>query len=270
MKISRIFPLLLLAVIAACQPDDPVLPTEAVAPSGVKLVSSDATSLTFSWDETQGATYYIGRLETASGELVPSGQTTAKAATLKYSGLAPDTEYSFKVKAKVGDKESPYSTAVTARTQAGSNPGPGPSPTPSSDYEAFKIPAHEDAHGQALAFPGAEGGGMYTTGGRGGKVIHVTTLADSGAGSLRAALNESGARTIVFDVAGIIDLGSVLKVGKGDVTIAGQTAPGDGICIETSQLRSVHRMSSSDSSVSEWVMRRSMKAMLYGDATMRT
>lgn len=231
MKISRIFPLLFLAVIAACQPDDPVLPTEAVAPSGVKLVSSDATSLTFSWDETQGAAYYVGRLETASGELVPSGQTSVKVATLKYSGLAPDTEYSFKVKVKVGDKESPYSAPVTARTVAGSNPNPGPSPTPSADYEAFMIPAHEDAHGQALAFPGAEGGGMYTTGGRGGKVIHVTTLADSGAGSLRAALNESGARTIVFDVAGIIDLGSVLKVGKGDVTIAGQTAPGDGICI---------------------------------------
>lgn len=81
------------------------------------------------------------------------------------------------------------------------------------------------------AFPGAEGGGAYSFGGRGGKVFVVTSLEDRGPGTFREACEAGGARIIVFNVAGIIHLKSPVNIRAPYITIAGQTAPGDGICI---------------------------------------
>lgn len=90
-----------------------------------------------------------------------------------------------------------------------------------SDLPQAKIPA----------FPGAEGGGAYSFGGRGGKVYVVTSLADSGPGTFREACEQGGARIVVFNVAGIIQLKTPVIIRAPYITIAGQTAPGDGVCI---------------------------------------
>ncbi|PTX95831.1 polysaccharide lyase [Opitutus sp. ER46] len=96
-----------------------------------------------------------------------------------------------------------------------------PSAAKPDDLPQAKIPA----------FPGAQGGGMYSFGGRGGKVYVVTNLNDSGPGSFREACEAGGPRIVVFNVAGIIELKDHLRIRAPYITIAGNTAPGDGVCI---------------------------------------
>ena len=86
------------------------------------------------------------------------------------------------------------------------------------------------------AFPGAEGFGAQSIGGRGGKVLFVTNLDDSGPGSLREAVKADGPRTVIFRVSGTVALKSAIVINKSYITIAGQIAPGDGMCLKNHTL----------------------------------
>ena len=198
------------------------------APAGLAVHTASENGLSFQWEVSQYATSYEWELQQA-GTKVKGESTRNRSAII--TGLTKATDYRFGVKA-VNENGSSSMSWVDARTTGTVDPDPPTPPTPQGmAYEDFSMPAQEE-DGVARAFPGAEGGGMYTTGGRGGQVIHVTNLNDSGAGSLRAALTASGVRTVVFDVAGIIELQSKIQINNGDLTVAGQTAPGGGICLK--------------------------------------
>ena len=233
----------LLLFLSACQEEVPETPSGPLpAPQNVHCTDVTSTSLTFAWDAVDGAERYAVRLKNADdGTIMVTEYETSLSHA--FTGLETGTSYVCMVRAIAGSRFSEF-TSSSAYTPGESTPDPEPEPDPDPDpdmteaYRAMLIPSAEDDHGLTLAFPGAEGGGMYTTGGRGGKLLHVTTLDDTGAeGSLRWAINQSVARIIVFDVAGRIELQSELRIRNGNLTIAGQTAPGDGICLSGNTVR---------------------------------
>jgi pectate lyase len=227
------------ALACSCEPRTPDTPAAPAVPEGVKLHSATESSLSFQWTPVEGANSYDWRLTEGSTE-VQKG--TVQARSVVISGLTKGTAYRFAVRSAGEGGTSDWSSWFDATTEGGSETPVTPVDPPVVDpahYEDFGIPEYEE-DGKPRAFPGAEGGGMWATGGRGGKIYHVTSLEDSGSkeGTLRYGI-EKGERplTIVFDVDGIIALNSMLNVKKGDLTIAGQTAPGDGICLKNYTFR---------------------------------
>ena len=212
-------------------------------PTNLKLHSATETSLTFQWSAVEGATGYDWKILKGS-EQVNQGSASNRNAVVE--GLEKGTTYSFSVRAKNSAGASDYCAPVEAKTEGTQDQGGGSGggdETPvigKEQYDLFLIPSVEDDDKTARAFPGAQGGGMYTTGGRGGSVYHVTSLEDSASkeGTLRYGIEKAGRPlTIVFDVAGVIALNSQLNIRSGDLTIAGQTAPGDGICLKNYTFR---------------------------------
>lgn len=203
------------------------------APTGLTLRGATETSLTFQWDAMDNATGYSWNITHDGTQVQADTRSGKNSRNVTVSGLTKATAYKFSVASTAGTFTSAYSS-VDASTEGSQTPVDPDPPTPSGiSYEDFRIPAAEE-DGSARAFPGAEGGGMYVTGGRGGAVYHVTNLFDdTREGSLRYGIEKMGRPlTIVFDVAGVIPLTKQLKVSKGDLTIAGQTAPGAGICLK--------------------------------------
>lgn len=145
---------------------------------------------------------------------------------------------------------SPPATPVpTVAPSPSPSPSVAPSPSPSPSIKPTAVPtavpspspsvapSPSPSPGAFGAFPGAEGYGSQTVGGRGGRIIYVTNLADSGPGSLRSALEATGPRTVLFQVAGTITLNNDISITQPFVTVAGQSAVGQGVQIKGGMIK---------------------------------
>ena len=236
MKLLSAITSCLLVLLSACSAKNgEPAPSAPGVPQELKLNGYTDNSLTFKWKTVKEADSYDWSLTDLTGVTL-TGKATVR--YVEIGNLTKGMTYQFKVRSVAGELHSDWTEEVEG-IPGGKASGTDPGPT-DKWYDQFNMPAAEE-DGKVRAFPGAEGCGMFTSGGRGGDVYHVTSLADSGPGSLRYGIEElkdlekkgtRKPRTIVFDVAGVISLQSPLDIWQGDLTIAGQTAPGDGICIK--------------------------------------
>ena len=231
--------LLLSAAVAACSGGEKQQPSEVAVEPEAPVIAFDQPAYTLRADSA--AT--VSGVVTSASPLVSVkyfllsgaseaalGESATGAASYTFSkAFTPDSATTgFKVVALNRAGEGAEATAgITVVADTAHRPDPDPDPEPLPEYDPDEVY-------NAGAFPGAEGFGKYATGGRGGKVLYVTSLADnSSVGTLRWAVSQAGARMVMFKVSGIIALSSALEIKQPNLTIAGQTAPGDGICIKS-------------------------------------
>jgi pectate lyase len=238
--------------------------TAADAPAGLKLFSADS-----GWDEMAVTWNKQPARGAQVAELAPAALSPGSWIDLNLgSAVTGDGTYSFALvtestagvsfrssnKAEAPQlvlslgspalETAPTPATTSTPTTAPATPTTAPA-TPTATTAPTSVPATPTAtaappppsSGPAVAFPGAEGFGATTPGGRGGKLIYVTTLADSGVGSLRAALEASGPRTVLFNVAGTIVLNSDISIAQPFITVAGQSAPGEGVQIKGGMIK---------------------------------
>ena len=194
--------LLALATLAcSCEPKTPDTPVAPAVPRDVTLHKATETTLAFQWTPVEGAVSYSWRLLEGNTEIQ---KNTVQSRSVIISGLTKGTAYRFSVRSVNEAGSSDWSALVEASTEGDGETPVDPTPVDPARYDDFDIPECEE-DGAARAFPGAQGGGMFATGGRGGRVLHVTSLEDTNSeGTLRWAVTQNYPRIIVFDVAGII------------------------------------------------------------------